>query len=185
MPSSISCRKCRKTTPDGSSSRTLPLRSPIYASAEGGSCELDLYGRLLLRRRQFVARRGGRPRARGRGRLLRHARRAQRPARADPARREIAGADPRAAGRRRRPHHRRATTPRFDARPDGGRRRARGRAPTAARRTASSTASRHEHQAASDDAWARVERFIDGALARQAAHQQRRRWFSPSCSASH
>ena len=50
----------------------------------------------------------GRPRPRRRGRLLRRARRAERPARPDAARRRDRGADPRAPGRRRQEHHARA-----------------------------------------------------------------------------
>ena len=80
------------------------VRAAVDAAARRGR-RGDLHGRLLLRRPQLVARGGGGPRPRRRGRLLRPAGRAQRAARADAASRARCGADPGAPGRRRREHH--------------------------------------------------------------------------------
>ena len=95
-----------QTTPGGHPGRR---RRRGRATSASDGADVGLHGRLLLRRPQLVARGGRRPRARRRGRLLRR-RRAS--GTASPARRSSRGrdrgADPRAPGRRRPEHHRRA-----------------------------------------------------------------------------
>ena len=131
----------------------------VAALARGRLARAHLHGRLLLRRAPFVARCGGRSRARRRGRLLRLPRRAERPARAR-------SSSPRRC-RRRSSHYRQATTPTSRAEDnaafDGAL-----AAAGVEHEVVTYEGAPHsffdrkqaDHQAASDDAWARVVRFI-------------------------
>ena len=127
----------RRRRPTGSSRTRAPPSSTC--APRGRRLHDGVHGRLLLRRPQLVARGGRRARPRRRDRLLRLHGRAQRPAGADAAGGGVRGADPGAAGRRRRAHPARAQRGlRSGARrPPGS---STSSSSTRARRTASSTA---------------------------------------------
>ena len=147
-----------QTTPGGDPGRRRRRRSRYLRDAGRG---VGLHRRVLLRRPQLVALGRRRARPRGRGRLLRDAGRAERRARARPQRaRRDARADPRAAGRRRPEHHRRAQRG-LRRRPHAPRASSTRSSPTRARRTASSTASTSEYADASEDAWTRILAFVE------------------------